>query len=473
VRRRRRGYWSSIDWTREYRPLDDAPDEAFAAAGEPRPLYEPLLRALASRDPAELTQSIRERVRRDNVIFDGEPWALDPLPRLIEAGEWERIEAGLVQRARALDAFVRDAYGDLRMFAEGTVPERVLRGGPTSEPEAVNFPERPRVYLVGFDLARRADGEMVVLEDNLRTPSGVAYIVAAREVVGDALAYPNGAPRRVDRAPELLADTLRAAAPDGVEKPRIVVASDGESSTAWWEHRVLAAAIGATAVTLERLESSGGRLWLRGERGREPVDVMYRRTDDPRLTDDDGSLTAVGELTLEPLRAGTLAVVTSFGVGLGDDKLSYAYSEEMIRFYLDEEPLLRTIPTYDPCVAEQRAEALERLDELVVKPRFESGGEGVLIVAKADPPEAKEAAAKIERHPEDLVVQERISLSTHPCLSGGRLEPRRVDLRPFAYLTSEGFRIVPGGLTRFAPDPGTMIVNSSQGGGAKDTWVIG
>jgi uncharacterized circularly permuted ATP-grasp superfamily protein len=134
VRRRRRGYWSSIDWTREYRPLDDAPDEAFTAAGEPRPLYEPLLRALASRDPAELTQSIRERVRRDNVIFDGEPWALDPLPRLIEAGEWERIEAGLVQRARALDAFVRDAYGDLRMFAEGTVPSGCFAAGRPASP---------------------------------------------------------------------------------------------------------------------------------------------------------------------------------------------------------------------------------------------------------------------------------------------------------------------------------------------------
>jgi uncharacterized circularly permuted ATP-grasp superfamily protein len=348
----------------------------------------------------------------------------------------------------------------------------VLRGGPTSEPEAVNFPERPRVYLVGFDLARRADGEMVVLEDNLRTPSGVAYIVAARDVVGQTLAHANAAPRRVDRAPGLLAEALRAAARPRVEEPHIVVASDGGSSTAWWEHRVLAEAIGAAATTLDRLERSGGRLWLRGER-REPVDVMYRRTDDPRLTDDDGSLTAAGELTLEPLRAGTLAVVTSFGVGVGDDKLSYAYSEEMIRFYLDEEPILRTIRTYDPCVADQRDEAIERLDELVVKPRFESGGEGVLIVAEADPPEAKEAEADIRRNPEELVVQERISLSTHPCLTGARLEPRRIDLRPFAYATSDGFRVVPGGLTRFAPDPESMIVNSSQGGGAKDTWVVG
>ena len=407
------------------------------------------------------------------MIFDGELFALDPLPRLIAASEWDRVAPGLAQRARALDAFVGDAYGDRRIFSDGVVPERVLGGGPTYEPEALEFPQRPGVRIVGFDLARRADGEMVVLEDNLRTPSGAAYVVAAREAVSGALDPPQPPPRPVQDVPSLLAETLRGAAAPGVDEPRIVVASDGESSTAWWEHRVLASAIGATATTLDRLEAHDRRLWIRGERGREPVDVLYRRTDDPRLTDTDGSPTPLGELTLDPLQAGTLAVVSPFGAGVADDKLSYVYSEAMIRFYLDEEPLIRTIPTYDPCVPEQRAEAFGRLDELVIKPRFESGGEGVLIVAEADPPEAEEAIAQIERNPEDLVLQERISLSTHPCLSGGRLEPRRIDLRPFAYATRDGFRMVPGGLTRFAPNPESMIVNSSQGGGAKDTWVIG
>jgi len=411
-------------------------------------------------------------VLRDQVVFDHEPWVLDPFPRLIDAGEWERLEAGLVQRARALDALVRDAYGNLRIFAEGVVPERVLRGGPTYEPAALEFAGRPSVHIIGFDLARRADGEMVVLEDNLRTPSGAAYVVAARRAVSEALEFPELAPLPVDHVPRLLADTLRAAAPVGVEEPSMVIASDGESSTAWWEHRVLAEAVGATVVTLDRLESADGRLWLRRDGEREPVDVLYRRTDDPRLTGDDGGLTPLGELTMDPLRAGTLAVVNSFGAGVGDDKLSYAYSEEMIRFYLDEEPILRTIPTYDPCLPEQRDEALERLDELVVKPRFESGGEGVLLVGEADPPERREAEAEIRRSPEELVIQERIPLSTHPCLNGRRLEPRRIDLRPFAYATSDGFRVVPGGLTRFAPDPESMIVNSSQGGGAKDTWVV-
>jgi uncharacterized circularly permuted ATP-grasp superfamily protein len=431
-----------------------------------------VLRALARRDPAAAAEAVRERVRLDGVVFDGGPFVLDPIPRLIEASEWERIEAGLIQRARALDAFVGDAYGDLQIFTAGIVPERVLRGPPTYEPRALEFPQRPGVHIVGFDLARRADGEMVVLEDNLRTPSGAAYIVAARDAVCEALDYGEPAPRPVDHAPELLAETLRVAAPEGVDDPRIVVVSDGESSTAWWEHRVLAAALGGSAATLDRLESADRRLWLRGERGREPVDVLYRRTDDPRLAEGEGSLTALGELTLEPLRAGTLAVVTSFGAGIGDDKLSYVYSEEMVRFYLDEEPLVRTVPTYDPCIPEQREEALDRLDELVVKPRFETGGEGVLIVGKADPPETRQAADEIRRNPEELVAQERISLSTLPCLNDDRLEPRRIDLRPFAYATAEGFRIVPGGLTRFAPDPESMIVNSSQGGGAKDTWVV-
>jgi uncharacterized circularly permuted ATP-grasp superfamily protein len=463
---------ASIDWAHDYMPLPETPDEAFEAPGRPRAAYEPVLRGLAGLDPAAVAEAVRQRVRRDGVVFDGGPFALDPLPRLIQAAEWERLEAGLVQRARALDAFVRDAYGDLQIFTAGIVPERVLRGPPTYEPRALEFPRRPRVHIIGFDLARRADGEMVVLEDNLSTPSGAAYVVAARNAVCEAFDCGGPAPRPVGHVPQLLAETLRAAAPDGVEEPRIVVVSDGGSSTAWWEHRVFAEALGGSAATLDRLESADRRVWLRGERGREPVDVLYRRTDDPRLTEGDGSLTALGELTLEPLRAGTLGIVNSFGAGVGDDKLSYAYSEEMVRFYLDEEPLLRTIHTYDPCVPEQREEALERLNQVVVKPRFESGGEGVLIVGEADPPETRQAADEIRRSPEELVVQERISLSTHPCVNGDRLEPRRIDLRPFAYATPQGYRIVPGGLTRFAPDPESMIVNSSQGGGAKDTWVV-
>ena len=235
---------------------------------------------------------------------------------------------------------------------------------------------------------------------------------------------------------------------------------------------MLAEAVGGRAATLDRLESEDGVLWLRDDGDREQVHVLYRRTDDPRLTDEEGSPTALGELLHDPLQAGTLAIVNSFGAGVGDDKLSYAYSEAMIRFYLDEDPILRTIPTYDPCVPEQRDEALERLDELVVKPRFESGGEGILLLGEADPPERREAESEIRTSPEELVVQERISLSTHPCLNGERVEPRRIDLRPFAYATTEGFQVVPGGLTRFAPDPESMIVNSSQGGGAKDTWVV-
>ena len=431
-----------------------------------------MLDALAKWDPRELTDAIRDRLRRDEVIFDQETFELDPLPRLIESSEWERLEAGLEQRARALDAFVRDAYGERRIFAEGVVPERVLGGPPTFEPLVAEFAQRPGVHIVGFDLARRADGEMVVLEDNVRTPSGVAYLIAAREAIGEALDCPELTPRRIDSAPDFLAETLRSAAPEGVEEPRIVVVADGESSTAWWEHRVLAKAIGGVAATLERLETAEGRLWLRGDRTREPVDVVYRRTDDPRLTDDDRSLTALGEAVLEPMKAGNLAVANAFGAGVADDKLSYAYSEEMIRFYLGEEPLLRAIPTYDPCVPEQRDEALGRLDELVLKPRFESGGEGVLILGEADPPETRQAREEIRRNPEDLVAQERISLSTHPCLNDNALEPRRIDLRPFAYATADGVRIVAGGLTRYAPDPESRIVNSSQGGGAKDTWVV-
>ena len=406
------------------------------------------------------------------MIFDHESFELDPVPRLIDAAEWERLEAGLAQRARALDAFVADAYGERRIFAEGIVPERVLGGPPTFEALAAELAQQPRVHVIGFDLARRADGEMVVLEDNVRTPSGVAYAVAARAALEEALGSVGLDPRPSESAPDLLGAALRSAAIDGDGEPRIVVVSDGDSSTAWWEHRVLANAIGAHVATLKELETDDGRLWLRRGRNREPVDVLYRRTDDPRLTQPGGSLTPLGEAALEPMRTGSLIVVNSFGAGVADDKLSYAYTEKMIRFYLDEEPIVRAIPTYDPCVPEQREEALERLDELVLKPRFESGGEGVLIVGEADPLETAQARTAIRDRSQELVVQERISLSTLPCLNGEGLEPRRIDLRPFAYASEGGFRIAPAALTRYAPDPETMVVNSTQGGGAKDTWIV-
>ena len=404
---------------------------------------------------------------------DGEPWDLDPLPRLIDAADWEPIAAGLVQRAAALDAFAADAYGGRRIFAAGRVPERVLEASPLHEPRMAELASGRRwVDVCGFDLARRASGEMVVLEDNVRTPSGHAYAVAGRRICEQLVGGAGVRPEPIEPALGLLAGTLRAATPAGVEsEPRIVVLTDGPGSAAAYEHRAIAEAISATLLTPAELRSADGRLWIRGERESGPIDVVYRRTDDSRLSEDDGELTPLGALLFEPMRAANLGVVNAFGAGIADDKLAHAYSEEMVRFYLDEEPLIAAIPTYDLAVPERRAEALERLDELVVKPRFGSGGERVLIVGE-EAEGAERARARIEADPAGLIAQERVSLSTHPCVGARGLEPRRVDLRPFAYASADGYRVPSGGLTRYAPSPSSMIVNSSHGGGAKDTWVL-
>jgi uncharacterized circularly permuted ATP-grasp superfamily protein len=462
-------------WTRSYRPEPDAPDEAFSAEDEPRPLYEPLLGALAGHDPERLIGRIGERLERGRVTFGSpsELFRLDPVPRLIEAAEWERLEAGLAQRARALDAFAADAYGERTIFASRGVPERIVEGSPVYEPRMRDVP-RPDgrwVHVCGFDVARRADGELVVLEDNARTPSGVYYALAARHAIADEVAVPGIDPCPIDPAIEQLAAAFRGASPtEG--NGRIAVLSDGPENVAFFEHRAIAEAVGATLVTAAELESGQGRLWLRDERDREPIDVVYRRTDDTRLTDDDGVLTPLGELLFEPLRSGTLGMVNRFGSGVVDDKLSYAYTPAMIRFYLDEEPIVDSIRTYDLAVEAEREEALERMDELVLKPRFGSGGEQVVIGGEADREDLGDARDRIRERPEDFVAQEQISLSTHPCVCEGRLEPRRIDLRPFACASEDGYEISPGGLTRYAAQRGELIVNSSQGGGAKDTWVL-
>ena len=463
-------------WTRAYAPEPDAPDEAFSAVDEPRPLYEPLLAKLAGHDPDRLVGRIAERLEREQVTFGSLSglFRLDPVPRLIEAAEWERLEAGLSQRARALDAFAADAYGERRIFSAGLVPDRVLEGSPVYEPRMreIPHPDGRWVHVCGFDVARRVDGDLVVLEDNARTPSGIYYAIVARHVIVDELAVPGIDPRSIDPTLEQLAATFRDASPtkgDG----RIAVVTDGPENVAFFEHRAVAEAIGASLVTPADLESARGRLWLRDPRDREPIDVVYRRTDDARLTDDDRALTPLGELLFEPLRSGTLAMVNRFGSGVADDKLSYAYTPAMIRFYLDEEPIVDSIRTYDLAIDEHREEALERIDELVLKPRFGSGGEQVVIGGDADREGLGDARDRIRERPEDFVAQEQISLSTHPCVRGGGLEPRRIDLRPFSYASEGGYAISPGGLTRYAAERGEMIVNSSQGGGAKDTWVLG
>lgn len=444
-------------------------DEAFAASGAPRPEYRELLAWLDRVDVAALGERLKRRLRERGVTFGASAdglFALDPVPRLITPAEWEQLTAGISQRLRALELFARDIYSHRAVVNAGVLPAHVLAAAPHVEPG----PEQTKrwISIAGLDLVRGPDGRFRVLEDQIRMPSGLAYAVAAREALPELLDC---------EVPPLdvwnkLGAALRDAARDDVDDPTVVVLSEGPGDAAWYEHERIGREIGAPVVTLSDLEQRRGQLVARLPGGPLAVDVVYQRTEEDRFTDDEGRPTALGEALLEPCRSGRLVCVNAPGSALCDDKVVHAYVPEMIRFYMGEEPLLESVRSYDLADAEEREKALGRLDELVVKPRGEMGGKGVVIWSDADYDLRQRTLEAVKRSPEDYVAQERITLSTHPTLCDGRLEPRHVDLRPYVLVTDDGPWVVPGGLTRVALEKGSLIVNSGRGGGAKDTWIL-
>jgi uncharacterized circularly permuted ATP-grasp superfamily protein len=465
----------TLPWT-GYRPAPGPRDEALDAEGRWRPHVAAALGGLPPRDLADLTDAMAAGTRRAGLRFpiDGgtETFHVDPVPRVLTADEWAAIEAGVAQRARALDAFVADVHGPRRAVAEGVIPARVIASAEHHEPEAADLepPADVWVALAGLDLVQGPDGEFQVLEDNARTPSGIAYTLAARALVEDVLeldAEPLARP--LDGAIDLLRATLHAAAPpdrDG-EDINLVVLTDGPTSAAYWEHRTLAVHLDAPLVTCEdlTLDPTTNALLMR-DAPQRPIDVVYRRTDS-------STLHAPGHAELRTaLSAGRVGVANAFGTGVADDKLTHAYVEDLIRFLLDEEPVLRSVATFDLGNPEHRAEALDRLEQLVVKPRGGAGGAGVVICPHADRATVDATRKAIQNAPEDFVAQELVALSTHPTVIDGRLQPRHVDLRPFAFTTPTTTRVIPGGLSRVALTEGSIVVNSSQDGGAKDTWVL-
>lgn len=453
-------------------------DEAFAPDGTPRPAYAAVIEALAERDLGGLAASVRALAEREGVEFGAggarRPFPIDPVPRVIEAGEWEIVAAGLVQRTRALAAFLADAYGPRRIVDAGVVPERVIESAAYHEPDARGLELRPAGLLAGLDLVRGGDGKLRVLEDNARTPSGLEYALGARRAVDGALgdAVPEGR-RDIRDAHRLIAAALGACAPAGAADPYVVLLSDGPGNSAWYEHRRLAERLNLPLVTPSDLSLRGRRLLATtGDAPPRPVDVVYRRTDEDRLRDADGRPNWLAELVLPAVRAGTLTVVNPPGSGLADDKLVHAYVEAMIGFYLAEEPLLRSVRTYDLGDPGQRVEALERLGELVVKPRDGYGGQGVVLCSRCSADELREVERRVRDEPDAYVAQEMVTLSTHPTVVEGSLRPRHVDLRPFVIGGGHASAVAPGGLTRVAFRDGEMVVNSSRDGGGKDTWVM-
>jgi uncharacterized circularly permuted ATP-grasp superfamily protein len=456
-------------------PLDTGHyDEAFAAAGSPRPPYAELLDALARQDLVVLRERVRSNVASLGLSFGpGQPIAVDPVPRLIAATEWDALVPGLLQRARALNAFLADTYGGQRIFDADVVPRSLLETSTGYEPRMLGLfdPAVPAATVAGLDLIRDEEGKLLVLEDNLRMPSGATYALAVREAVEPEIGA--GAPRAMNDYVALLGAAIRAAAPDGSGAGAAIL-SDGPESGAWYEHCRLGRELEIPVVQPRQLEVERGRLYARtSARQRSQIDVVYRRTDEDRLSTPKGEPTALGEVLLPALESGRLRCVNAFGTGVADDKLAHAYAAKMIRFYLDEEPLLPSVPSFDLSDEEDRKQAMERLDELVLKPRDGFGGQGVTIMPRATAPQRRRAIGLVRRRPERFVAQETIQLSSHPTICGGRLRPRRIDLRPFV-VSGAGAppAAMAGGLTRYARGAGEMVVNSSRGGGCKDTWVV-
>ncbi len=426
--------------------------------------------ALDGAQLAELATAVQEALGTRGVDYrsaaGSAEFIVDPVPRVIAADEWTALEAGLAQRVRALNAFVADVYGKRRAVAEGVVPARVIETSEGYEPamEGMCPPGGQWVGVAGLDLVRDADGELRVLEDNLRTPSGFAYAVEARRVLLERLDVPPElVPRSLAGLPGLLAATLRAAAPADAADPYAVVLTDGPDNSAAFEHAWAAQQIGAPLVEPGDLELRGDVLRHDGR----AVDVVYRRTNADTVE------TEVGGLLVPPMRAGTLGLVNAFGTGVADDKLAHAYVEDLVRFHLGEEPLLHSVETLDLCRPEQLERALDELDTLVVKPRTGHGGVGVVVCAHAERDDVERLRGELRERPEEFVAQPRIEISLHPTVIDGALQPRHVDLRPFVFMRGpDDAAVMPGGLTRVAFGEGAMVVNSTQNGGAKDTWVL-
>lgn len=439
-------------------PAAEPYDEAYEDGGAPRPHYAELLGGLT--DPAALASRVKERLRARGVRFGGSPegdFVLDPVPRLLTAAEWSELQIGIAQRLKALDSFVADVYGDGRALAEGVLPREAVEGSPHYEPSMRGAPLRRWIAFAGLDVIRCPDGRFRVIEDQVRMPSGMAYAVVGRETLRDLL--PVEPPSRdLSLAYGELALALREASP--VSDPRVVLLSEGPTAAAWWEHSLLARELCAPAVTLDDLELRDGRLvaWLDGRA--RAVNVVYQRTAEDRF-----SGTPL-EMLLEPCRAGRLTVLNAPGSGVADDKLVHPHVDDLVRFYLDEEPLLPSVPS-------RRAADLDNLEGRVVKPRAEMGGTGVVLWDTADEQTRRRTLRAIERDPGGYVAQELVTLSVHPTVCDGTLAPRHVDLRPYALLRDDGVYVLPGGNSRFAVDEGSMLVNSALGGGAKDTWILG
>lgn len=456
-------------------------DEVFGAAREDyRPLIEVFERiGAAGLRKREQDRDEEQRARGVTFTVGGDPasrlFPFDLVPRLIQPDEWAELTRGLTQRARALDALLRDVYGDRQAVADGILPPWVVDGAPGLSPTGALVPRGVvRAHLSGMDLVRDGAG-WYVLEDNLRVPSGMGYAVQNRRLTNAVLPE---LPQKeglldVEAAPAMLRETLTAAAPPAAaDSPGIALLSGGPSDSAWFEHRLLAEEMGVPLVRTGDLLVDDRTVYVIRDGTRRRVDVLYLRVDEDHLLHSAGADgRPLGPSLLAAVYAGTVTLANSLGNGIGDDKAIYAYVPELIGYYLGERPLLAQVPTYLCGVPEQREEVLKRLETLVCKPVDGYGGDRVLIGPRASEEEIAAVRRQIESAPHRWIAQEPVALSTLPVFDGTAFAPRHVDLRAFVYLTASFARTAPAALTRVAP-AGSLIVNSSRGGGSKDTWLM-
>ena len=471
-------------------------DEMFDAAGQTRPAYDEYCNWFGEQQRDWLKRKNREAddtFRRTGITFNvyGEDEAeerlipFDMVPRIITASEWRRLSRGIEQRVRALNSFLYDLYHRQEIVRAGRVPERLLRNNDAWLTNMVGFTPPGGIYthIVGIDLVRTGPNDFFVLEDNARTPSGVSYMLENRETMMGMFPdlFSRIAVEQISNYPRRLARSLAACAPPAFlgnrasgEKPTVAVLTPGVFNSAYFEHAFLEDQMGAELVEGSDLRVVEGRVQMRTTRGYKPIDVLYRRVDDeyldPLTFNPDSMLGVPG--IMDVYRSGGITIANAPGTGVADDKAIYSFMPEIVEFYTGEKPLLPNVQTWRCADKDSLGYVLDNLAELVVKEVHGSGGYGMLIGPTASKREIKEFRRKLEARPENYIAQPTLALSTCPIFTSQGLAPRHVDLRPFVLVSPDGIDISPGGLTRVALKKGSLVVNSSQGGGTKDTWVL-
>lgn len=464
-------------------------DELIDNQGRARDSAKLLIDAIDSLPEGDLRnrQDASERAMRNmgitfNVYGSGEGTErtipFDIVPRIIDGGEWDVVEAGLKQRIKAVNRFIDDIYHDRKIITDGVVPEWLFSSskGYLPQCQGLNPPKGVWAHVTGTDLVRDENGTFFVLEDNLRVPSGVSYVLLNRTLMKRNFpeVFHKSRVRRVVDYPDQFMKMLHHVAPDGVERPTVAVLTPGVYNAAYFEHAFLAQQMGALLVEGHDLVYDGKYICARTVEGLVRIDVIYRRIDDEFLDPDvfreDSYLGCTG--MMKAFREGTVTLANAPGTGVADDKVVYAFVPDMIKYYLGEDPLLPNVPTHLCCEAEALEYTLDNLDKLVVKPASESGGYGMLIGTKSTRKERNAFAKELRADPRNYISQPTLSLSRAPVVVDGHFEGRHLDLRPFILHRGDDSYVLPGGLTRVALKKGSLMVNSSQGGGTKDTWVV-